>query len=377
MIRRRWAKLSLSAGGWTLLGLFFSSQTYLTLSHTKFPITWAQAFVWGMLSACLIAIPTPLVFWLSRRFPFGRRSWWRSLLIHLPASVVFSIVLSLLSIVTDRLLGWLLGKQFAFIQLREVSPQDYALFQFEGNILIYMVIAGIGHAYDYYRKYQERELKTSQLEVQLAQAQLQALKMQLHPHFLFNTLNAIWVLMAKDVEAARQMLVRLSDLLRLTLENSGMQEVSLKQELDFLDRYLGIEQIRFRDRLKVKLDIEPDTLDAQVPNLILQPLVENAIRHGIAPRAAPGQIEIHARRENGMLYMQVRDDGPGLDNQTAFREGVGLTNTKARLLRMYGSSYRFDLRNAAEGGLMVTVAVPFHIESESHGIAEGVKQRHG
>src|SRR5262249_32977164 len=155
-------------------------------------------------------------------------------------------------------------------------------------------------------------LKASQLEARLAQAQLQALKSQLHPHFFFNTLHAISSLMRKDIEAADRMLTRLSDLLRLTLENVGAQETTLRQELDFLEGYLEIEQTRCRDRLQVKIEIEPETLDARVPNLILQPLVENAVRHGVAPRAAPGRIEISARRVGGKLEMQVRDNGAGL-----------------------------------------------------------------
>src|SRR5262245_54597220 len=154
--------------------------------------------------------------------------------------------------------------------------------------------------------------------------------MQLHPHFLFNTLHSISVLMSEDVSAARRMLARLGDLLRTSLERNGDQEVSLREELEFLRNYLEIEQTRFQDRLSVKLDIEPSVLDALVPNLILQPLVENAIRHGIAPQAGPGVVEIHAQRENGMVRMRVRDNGAGLKQKSASVNGIGLGNTKAR-----------------------------------------------
>ncbi len=188
--------------------------------------------------------------------------------------------------------------------------------------------------------------------------------MQLHPHFLFNTLHAIWTLMHKDVETADRMLARLSDLLRITLENSGMQEVPLKQELAFLEPYLEIEQTRFGDRLSVQLDVEPDTLDALVPNLLLQPLVENAIRHGIAPRAAGGRIRISAKRENAKLRVQVRDNGAGIpeSEREVLKEGVGLTNTRARLQQLYGAGHRLELHNAVDGGLEVTLELPFRTD---------------
>ncbi|MCA1557757.1 MAG: histidine kinase, partial [Acidobacteria bacterium] len=229
-------------------------------------------------------------------------------------------------------------------------------------LLIYWVILGIDHALRYYTKYRERELQASQLEARLAQAQLQVLKMQLHPHFLFNTLHAISTLMHRDVEAADRMIARLSDLLRLALDNEGVQEVTLKQELELLERYLEIEQTRFRDRLTVEMRIEPEVLDARVPNLILQPLVENAIQHGITPRRGQGRIEIGARRTNGTLDIYVRDDGRGLAGATdeTVKEGVGLSNTRARLLQLYGGHARFELRCPPEGGTLASLAIPFH-----------------
>jgi sensor histidine kinase YesM len=246
------------------------------------------------------------------------------------------------------------------------SAQRYPILQFPSTLFTYWAILGVIYAFNYYRKYREHELKASHLETQLAQAQLQALKMQLHPHFLFNTLHAISSLMRKDVEAADSMITRLSDLLRLTLETTGVQEVTLRQELEFLERYLEIEQTRFRDRLTVRMEIEPETLDARVPNLILQPLVENAIRHGIAPRSAPGWIEIRATHDDRMLHLQVRDNGPGLppDLEAEMKEGVGLANTRARLEQLYGAAQRFDLNNAAEGGLIVSLTLPFRTETK-------------
>ncbi len=191
--------------------------------------------------------------------------------------------------------------------------------------------------------------------------------MQLQPHFLFNTLHAISTLMHRDVEAADRMLARLSDLLRLTVDKIGVHEVSLKEELEFLRSYLQIEQTRFQDRLTVRFDIEPETLDARVPNLILQPLVENAIRHGVVPRTSPGRIEVTARRWDGDLHLTVRDDGPGIPggppgSEGAGRNGLGLANVRARLTRRYGSAGRLELRNHPEGGLVVSVTFPYDTE---------------
>jgi two-component system, LytTR family, sensor kinase len=188
--------------------------------------------------------------------------------------------------------------------------------------------------------------------------------MQLHPHFLFNTLHSISALLKKDTDAARRMITRLGDFLRLTLENSGDQEVTLQQEMDFLRCYLEIERIRFQDRLVTRVAVEPQVLDAKVPNLILQPIVENAIRHGISPRSTPGLIEIEAKPRNGALRIQVRDNGPGLpehrSSDTLFRKGLGLANTETRLERLYGTAHLFDLTNDPDGGLVVTLEIPFH-----------------
>ena len=227
----------------------------------------------------------------------------------------------------------------------------------------------MSHALDYYRKYRERERRALQLETRLAQAQLDALRMQLQPHFLFNTLNSISVLMAEDVKAARRMLTRLSDLLRKSLENEGAHEVSLRDELEFLESYLEIEQTRFQDRLTIRMNVDPAALDARVPNLILQPLVENAIRHGIAPRAAAGTIEIRAGRQNGMIELQVSDNGAGLGGASveSLMKGIGLSNTQARLEQLYGARASFELRERDEGGLTVTIAIPFRSQFSRDG----------
>jgi sensor histidine kinase YesM len=257
---------------------------------------------------------------------------------------------------------------------RPFSPlrafQNIFIAEFHASLLIYWSVVGLCHAYDYYSRYRERErraaqleLEASHLETQLARAQLDALRMQLHPHFLFNTLNTISVLMQEDVSAANRMLLRLSELLRLTLKNAGTHEVSLREEIEFLRSYLEIEQTRFQDRLKVRMEIEPEALEAQVPNLILQPLVENAMRHAVAVRATECTVEIRAaRRNDGRLEIQVRDDGPGIDEEMngAAACGIGLSNTRARLDKLYGAAHRFQLSTADGGGLQVTISIPFH-----------------
>jgi len=232
--------------------------------------------------------------------------------------------------------------------------------------LFYALILGIGSALDYYRQFRERQLRASQLEAQLAQAELQMLKMQLHPHFLFNTLNGITGLVRdNDNAAAVEMLVGLSDLLRQTLDSAGKQEVRLSEELEWLELYLKLQQIRFSDRLRVSINAKPDTLDAMVPNLITQPLVENAIRHGIGPRAQPGSVSLSAERDQSRLRLMVSDDGVGLPEgwRLESSKGMGLLNTQARLRQLFGSDFVFEVRNREQGGVEVLLAIPLHLVS--------------
>jgi two-component system, LytTR family, sensor kinase len=191
--------------------------------------------------------------------------------------------------------------------------------------------------------------------------------MQLHPHFLFNTLHAISALVHKDADKAEIMIARLGELLRTTLESAGAQEVSLRQELEFIQPYLEIEKARLGDRLQVQMDIDPEAMDAAVPNFVLQPIVENAIRHGIAPYSQIGRIQIRAHRENGMLRMEVQDNGPGLglSEQKSLRPGVGITNTCARLQQLYGPHHQFEMKNGDNRGLTVTMLIPAHSAVDS------------
>ena len=277
--------------------------------------------------------------------------------------MLFSLAYILLRAWVGQAQGWLAGTEKALAE--SLRPLLVKTWHF--NLLIYWVVVSVSHAFDYYRKYQEREVRASELEKHLAQAKLQALQMQLNPHFLFNTLHAISSLMHKDVEAADRMIARLSELLRAALESTDTQEVTLQEELDFLGRYLEIEQTRFGNRLTVRMAIAPETRCAQVPNLVLQPLVENAIRHGIEPHAKPGEIELRARRDDGRLVLQVQDNGAGLPAHRPPEEGVGLSNTRARLQQLYGHAHQLEFSNVPEGGLLVSVTIPWRLAEEGAG----------
>jgi two-component system LytT family sensor kinase len=253
------------------------------------------------------------------------------------------------------------------------------LFRVSLGLLGYTVLFSVVMAAEYYDRFRERERAAAALSVQLAEARLAALRMQLNPHFLFNTLNTVsmHVRRGENTEAVR-MLAGLSDILRHVLEDSPPQEVTLRQELAFIDRYLAIERSRFGDRLKVTVTVEPDALDALVPNLVLQPLVENAIRHGIGRRAAAGRLDIRAARRGDLLELAVQDDGPGIDDQSdsvtpatgipLSSGGIGLRNTASRLQQLYGARGNLSLENPPAGGAIARVTLPWHLapaESEA------------
>lgn len=362
IIRRRSVRWMLLFGLWTAIGLSFAAQFYISNSRLGRPVFWWDAVSYALLDWYVFALLSIPVAALSRRFPVHLSTWKVNIPLHLVAGAVFSFLFIVLRAWAAQVQGWINGHPADFGE----AFQPLLVKSFHLNFLIYGVIVAVGHAFTYYREVQERELRTSELERHLAQARLQALQMQLNPHFLFNTLHAISALMHKDVEAADRMIARLSDLLRYALESTDAQEVPLRQELAFLERYLEIEQTRFGDRLLVRKEIASDLLDVQVPNLILQPLVENAIRHGIEPHARTGEIKLSASRAQSLLHLEVRDNGGGLKNgNTVPEEGVGLSNTRARLAELYGSRYRFEFHNAPEGGLVVHVAIPCRFVADS------------
>jgi two-component system LytT family sensor kinase len=364
LLQRWWFRAVLVVGAWTVFAVFLSSQMYLAYSRGKSPIQYQRIFLIELVYAYLWAALTPLILWLARRFPIERRHWVRILLIHLGASVLIGFATRGLH---DLMLFFFLAGSDSSFSVIKLLMNLY--FMTDYGAMIYWLILLVSYAIDYQQRYREGQVRATRLQAQLAQAQLQALKMQLQPHFLFNTLHSISALIHKNPNAADRMIARLGDFLRQTLENAGAQEVSLQQELEFLKCYLEIERIRFQDRLTIQFDIDPQTLDAKLPNLILQPIVENAIRHGIAPRMNPGRIQIEARRFNGILHVQVTDNGqglsPGSTNGTIVKEGVGLANTQARLKQLYGDDHRLDLANTTRGGLTVILEIPFRAVSSN------------
>ena len=241
------------------------------------------------------------------------------------------------------------------------------------NLLTYAALVGISHAERFYRGNQERkaeahrlEAEKHQLAAQLAGAELSALQMQLNPHFLFDALNTLSEMIHQNPKAADKMIARLGDLLRLSLERGQAAEVMLEKELEFLRKYLEIEELRFHDRLSISYDVAPETLDAQVPNLILQPLVENAVKHGVAMLPGKGSIEISARRDHDRLKLAVRDNGTGLSSDwentdSGERERIGISNTRARLRQLYDGGSSFEIKTAATGGTEVKIEIPFRV----------------
>ncbi len=372
---RRAAIIFLAA---TVLGFFFAAQIYFSAVSMQHKISWGQALYWSFGDWYEWALLSPIIFWICRKFSFappslrrvgaaGRPSWPKSLAVHLLGGLLLSGVHAILCALAAVFQGWVTGKAIAFGS----SLQGLLANRTHYNLAVYAVIVCAWHAWVYYRKFREREAQAAELSGRLALAQLQALRMQLNPHFLFNTLNAVSSLMLTDVAAANKMISRLGELLRLTLEKSDQQEVTLQQEIEFLRRYLEIEQIRFGERLRVKMEVDPSTLEAAVPSLILQPLVENAVRHGIETQEAGGQIELRSVRDNGRLVLQVSDDGPGLLQETAqaaagseeTRERIGLNNTRERLRKLYGENQQFDLTGNARGGVTARLSFPFHLVS--------------
>lgn len=371
---QQWMTIRRYAVAWTLVGLISATQaTLLWPASNPPPVSRLKLAVWHLLIWYGWAALTPVVFWIARRCPLEGRHWWSKALLHALAGLAVALAHLSFFVWTWRVFEPQVARRAPFAaSLRQVMYQGLVF-----EWLIYWLVLGSSYVLDYYRRYRERDLAAAQLQRQLAEAQLQALKMQLHPHFLFNTLNTIATLARKqDNDAAVRMLAGLGDLLRHTLEQADKQEVPLREELDFIERYLDIEQARFHDRLTVRMRIAPETLTAAVPSLILQPLVENAVRHGIARRAAAGLIEISAAREAGQLRLQVRDDGPGLPEDFAAEdEGVGLRNTRARLARLYGDEHSFALLNGA--GLTVEVVIPLRrrtAENSNKETTHGINQ---
>jgi two-component system LytT family sensor kinase len=350
--RRIWL---LIAAACVVPALLDAAQTYMQARLDGRPARWEDLVFQGSEWLFLGAL-TPLTYYLGQRFPLRRRDWPRTLAVHLAGALVLCV-------------GWAsLGVVLAVALKRYPAqgnfPKDYIswmLTTVPWSVFMYFTVLGCVYAFTYAIEAREREAHASRLATQLAEARLGALRMQLNPHFLFNSLNALSVLVREpNTPAASRMLELLSDVLRQVLRTDQSHEVPLADELRFLEQYLAIEQVRFSDRLRVRWDIEDRARAALVPGFVLQPIVENAIKHGVARRAEAGQIAIAARVAGSTLELVVGDDGVGM--AATEREGVGLSNTRERLRTLYGAAATLTIAVPAAGGTVVTLRLPFHVD---------------
>jgi two-component system, LytTR family, sensor kinase len=304
------------------------------------------------------ALLAPVIVKLATKYQIRRGRLTTFAMVHLSGALAYSLIHTAAMLGTRALLmnghfakGWWFAARVEYLT------------QLDWMFMTYLFLVGLAHALEFRRESDRRAVDSAQLEMRLVEAQLQALQRQLHPHFLFNTLNAIAGLMRSDVDAADRMMDRLGDLLRMTLNTSNIQEVPLKEELEVLQKYLDIEQVRLGNRMTVNIDIDAEALDAQLPNFLLQPLVENAVRHGIAPRVEPGQLVIGASHLGNRLTIDIFNSGDGVPPHrlTLLNQGVGLANTRARLEHRYPNDHRLVFSNASPG-FRVTVDIPFIVD---------------
>lgn len=342
---------ALSLAAWMVIGLFFFSQDAARIILWQQRTALSDEFLARMTGACISALFTPLVLWAGSRFRIERNNWLPMVALHMAFAVAFALlqvaaeaaVYLKMSILTN-----FLQKSFAGALVQMLAAG------FHDSVVVYWLLIGVQTGVRYYTRYREQEKTTLSLR-------LSALKAQLQPHFLFNTLNAITVLVRQNrIEAADETLTRLGDLLRAVLHDSEAQEVPLRRELECLKLYLGIENVRFGERLEAVFEVEGETLDAAVPHMSLQPLVENAVRHGVSRRAAPGWINFSARRDDQHLEVRIADNGPGPANHSAQDgKGFGLKNTRARLRQLYGGAATLKIEAGKPSGTVVTVRIPF------------------
>jgi two-component system, LytTR family, sensor kinase len=340
---------------WTSYGSLSAWQTHYWYSFTKTPMPWTESLRFEVSYAWLWAFATPLILWLARRFRIERNNWVRHLTIHV---IVMTLLIAIIKTAYDAIVMPPTSAFRDFTWSRLFRSIEYT---FDTGTLLYWVIILVEHSFVYYRRYQQGLVNAANLQTQLVQSQLRALKMQLHPHFLFNTLHTITALVHEDPDLAERTIARLSELLRLFLANSTVHEVALSEELRILDLYLEIERTRFEDRLSVHFDVPAELREAMVPNLVLQPLVENSIRHGVGKRSAPGWISISAEKYGDTLVLRVIDNGAGLATagKHSGQTGMGLAITRGRLESLYGQRQSLVLRNVQTGGAEVRITLPF------------------
>jgi len=338
-----------------LLGLYTAHQLYFLNRGGENPMTWGYALAHQLSYSYLWAVQTPFIFWLSRRFPIRPKKWFWTVPLHLLASILLSFPPRIFQQI------WLAAFGFNPTLTLDWMSRYGSLGLIDYGIVFYWAILLLAHVREYSRREHETQLRASRLEAELSKAQLEALRLQLNPHFLFNSLNTIAELIHENPNAADAMLTRLGELLRSCLNNTNTQEVRLSQELEFLRKYVDIEKIRFDDRLLVTFAIEEPTLNAVVPNLLLQPLVENAIKHGVSRSAAPVSIAVESAFHDGHLRLRVADSGAGI-GASAPQNGTGLANTRSRLEHLYGANYQFITRNRDNGGFEAVVVIPKQVQ---------------
>jgi hypothetical protein len=322
-------------------------------------LTYIESWIWAAF--------TPAIFWLSSRFSLGKSRWFMRILLLVAIGLIVSIaVYALLDFARDQVFETALPRRRGGPAPLWTPFEGPGRLRFLNQFLVYVAIVAAGFARAYFLRDQIRgreavalEARAARLQAQLADAQLTVLRMQLNPHFLFNTLHAISALVERDPGGVRRMIARLSELLRYTIDRRADDEIPLRDELAFLQRYIEIMEVRFQGRLRIERIINDETLEALVPNLVLQPLVENALEHGAARAIGEGRIEIGARRDGARLLLRVRDNGPGPNAGAG--SGVGLTNTRARLAQLYGEAASVTLTAAPEGGALAEITLPFHI----------------
>jgi two-component system, LytTR family, sensor kinase len=345
---------------WTLAGLFYITQDFVLRLHRNEIVPWAQLFVGWMVAMYICAAFTPAILWAGRRWPLDHQRRWAHAGLHLVFGAIFSVVSAAIEAPALMAFGVFPAAQPLSLGAGAAMLIAYGL---HGGIIRYWAVIGLQLAIRSHQNTLELKVRSSELAGQLAAARLSALKMQLQPHFLFNTLGTIMVLVQQQrTKEAETMLARLSDLLRLAVDDVNTQEVPLWHELEFLRRYLSIEEVRFRDRLRIRIAADAHASDAFVPHMLLQPIVENAIRHGLGQSEEAVTIDVTASRNDGVLILTVADDGPGSSGPLYRSKGVGLTNTEHRLKGLYGDGAALVAERKLPHGVQVTITLPFRTE---------------
>jgi two-component system, LytTR family, sensor kinase len=356
---------AMSLAVWTFVGLVFMGQDVTRRIFYDDPALWMEVGFWAI-RVVLSAALTLVILWLGTIFPLEKRAWARRVSLHVLFSLCFGVVRTGLEAVAYSHLtaGW--GPAYEWTRSVDYTFKVLLVFGLHQALIAYWFILVIQAAVRYHERFQERaeaalrlELNAAELRAQVTQAQLGALKMQLQPHFLFNTLNAIMgMVRTGEVQQAERALSRFSDLLRAVLDDMEAQEVTLERELTYLRLYLSIEQMRFSDRLVVHIEADPDALDAAVPHLGLQAVAENAVRHGIACRVGGGSIDVRAARVGSRLHITVRDTGEGARAGSPAGRGLGLSNLRARLEQLHGAAGELRVE-CSDSGAAVEVIVPY------------------